>query len=182
MSAFEYVFTFLTLVLGLGLTKNLTAISELKFSEKRKQNLLDLVWLVAVTLLQIDYWLVLWARQRMQDVWALWQFLIVFAFAIGLYMAGAYIAQASQSEGKDRWRYLKFGINALLFWVVLAVINAIFVLDVKINLLWPALLGAAMLTLALLSRSRLVLFRIATFGFLAFCIFLVGFAGPSTIG
>ena len=181
MSAFEYVFTFLTLVLGLGLTKNLTAISELKFSEKRKQNLLDLVWLVAVTLLQIDFWLVLWGRQRMQDDWVLWQFLIMFVFAIGLYMAGAYIAQASQSEGKDRWRYLKFGINALLFWVVLAVINAIFVFDQKINLLGPAL-GAAMLTLALLSRSRLVLFRIATFGFLAFCIFLVGFAGPSTIG
>ncbi len=105
----------------------------------------------------------------------------MFAFAIGLYMAGAYIAQASQSEGKERWRYLKFGINALLFWVVLAVINAIFVFDQKINLFGPAL-GATMLTLALLSRSRLVLFRIATFGFLAFCIFLVGFAGPSTIG
>ena len=81
MSAFEYVFTFLTLVLGLGLTKNLTAISELKFSEKRKQNLLDLVWLVAVTLLQIDFWLVLWGRQRMQDDWVLWQFLIMFVFS-----------------------------------------------------------------------------------------------------
>ena len=43
MSVFEYVFTFLTLVLGLGLARNLTAIAELEFAGKRSQDFSDLV-------------------------------------------------------------------------------------------------------------------------------------------
>lgn len=180
MSTFEYVLAFVTLVLGLGLTKNLTAISELEFSARRALDLSDLVWLTSITLLQVDFWFVLWESSHAWEVWGLWQLLPPLAMAGGLFMAGAYFAQASAKEGDERWRSLKFGLFTMLIWHVVGGISAITMLGrgPSIALALPFI----SLILALFSRSRLVLFRIATFGYLAFSVFMLVFLGPTTIG
>jgi len=60
MSVFEYILTFITLVIGLGLTRNLNAIAALGFQEHRRQEIVDLTWLMSITVLQVDYWFSMW--------------------------------------------------------------------------------------------------------------------------
>ena len=180
MSVFEYILAFLTLVLGLGLARNLTAIAELEFTKRRAQDLSDLVWLVSITLLQIDFWFVSWSTSHDREVWELWRLLVTLSLAISLFMAGSYIGQASRLEGENRWRRLKFGMVALLTWLAVAVGNAIVVLDVELTV-FPVIGGASILV-ALLSKSRVGLYRLGTFGFFAFSIYLLVVVGPTTIG
>ena len=180
MTVFEYVLTFLTVVLGLGLTRNLTAIAEMRFRENREQNLLDIAWLVSVTLMQIDFWFGLWYHKRSQETWPLWELLLYVAVATSLYMAGAYFARSLLSADDDRQRARSLGIVSLLAWMALATGNAIFVLEMA----WvaiPGTIASIVLVVALVSAKRLSVFRAATLGFLVWAVYLVGFAGPTTL-
>ena len=180
MSVFEYVLIFLTLVLGLGVTRNLTAIAELDFSTNRREAFLDLTWLASIILLHIDYWFGIWSQTHTKESWHVLELLLWLGVAVCLFMAGAYISQSIKSDAQNKRSNFRMAIWALVSWLIFVVVtvNYNLALSPTINIIW--LVPLTLLLVARFSTSQ-ALTTASTVAFFAWAIVMVGFIGDSEI-
>ena len=179
MTVFEYVLVFLTIVIGLGLTRNLSRIVEISLEHNSQYRLFNVAWLIAVVFLQIDLWFAMWNQKQSQDSWLLWEFLYFMAIAISLFIAGDYFAQSTKYTEPERTRVRRFGITAVIVWLLLVVYqaNSDFLVPTPLNVVF--LLG--LLTLLGALSSRKLLRHVATVVFFIWSFYLLGFVGTSEI-
>jgi hypothetical protein len=90
MPLFEFVLTLMSFVLALGITNNLREATQLDFSSRA--GLVSLAWLGSITVLQIDFWILMWMF-RDRGSWHLYEIFTLLSSVMTLYVAGALVAR-----------------------------------------------------------------------------------------
>jgi hypothetical protein len=107
MSTFEFVVILLSIVVGLGITRLLSALASLvEHRDKVRFDALTLVWVANAMLFHIFFWWVAVGNARAFEQWSLAAFLVLFAYAMVLFFSAALILPSNASAGCDlRDRY-----------------------------------------------------------------------------
>ena len=180
MSVFEFVLVFLTLVLGLGVTNNLTSIAELDFRGDRERARIVLAWLVSVTLLQIDFWFAIWTQKRDGTAWTIAELLLWLSVAAALFLAGAYFARSTRGDPREQRIARNAAVMALAVRELLVVVIASTTYALPIYFYAAFAIPLGVLLVARLSRST-TMDRVAAVAFLLSAVIWTGFIGPSEI-
>ena len=107
MSTFEFVAILLSIVVGLGIARLLSALASLvEHRDQVRFDALTLAWVANLMVGHITFWWVTVGNARWSEEWSLAEFLVLFAYAVAMFFAAALILPSTASDGCDlRKRY-----------------------------------------------------------------------------
>jgi hypothetical protein len=160
MSIFEFVAVAVSIILGLGITRLLSASIDLfRFRKRTRMHWVPITWAVVVFLTQVFFW---WQFFGVTvEVWLFFDFVLTIATVLCLFVAASLVLPAHWSEGDvDLFAFFRaegrWGIAAYAAFAVIAIAynNRIYGIPFM-NLLTPVSLVLAVLALGVvLGRSR----------------------------
>ena len=129
MTSFEYFSVALSLVLGLGITQLLLGVLRVfRTQGRQKIHWIPLTWAAAIFIWQIQYWWALFELHTLMESWTQGGFVLLLASAILLFISGALVLPASESQQSNelltyfrddgKWALLALvAYSAISLWV-----------------------------------------------------------------
>ena len=118
MSTFEFAVIPLSIVVGLGIARLLSALASLvEHRDKVRFDALTLVWVANAMLFHIFFWWVVVGNARAFEEWSLAAFLVLFAWAMVMFFAAALILPSTAAAGcdlRDRYESIRRPFFALM--------------------------------------------------------------------
>ncbi len=160
MSIFEFVAVAVSIILGLGITRLLSASIDLfRFRKRTRMHWVPITWAAVVFLTQVFFW---WQFFGVTvEVWQFFDFLLTIATVLCLFVASSLVLPAHWSEGDvDLFAFFRaegrWGIAAFAAFQIIAIVcnNRIFGISFTDPSALALLVAALMALGVVLGRSR----------------------------
>ena len=164
MDAFRWISVVLSMILGLAVTRLLSALVAVFRSRTRAQlDWVPLAWAGCIFLWQLQYWWAIIELPGMINAWTLGSFLLLVSLTLLLFVSAALVLPPSELKEDDTLRASferdgRWGLVSLSAYFGLALVTDWILWDVSPFSLWGAFLMALMVLplVCVWSRSRRV--------------------------
>ena len=138
ISPFEYVTILVSIILGLGITKILSALAELLYDFKRVRFFwVHIIWVLLILYIHVQEWFILYELKDYPS-WKLPVFLFILLYPITLFLAANMLFPViDKNEDVDLKTFFTSNYKPLYFFflacIVLSLIFNVWLLEVKLN-------------------------------------------------